>query len=125
MLIVYVDVYVSTPLNKWNGEDHWKSMEQDYLFEDLPEFTPPNRNTKRSQKSVASGHPSKRDTNGVCNTSVNAVLSTCNTPGSKRSQRSVAFESPVLPNPKQATRHVRSTRGCVAERDVTGQSCVY
>ena len=80
-------MYVSTPLNKWNEEDHWNSMEQDgLLFQDLPEFTPPNRSTKKSQKkSVAIGSPdinglqqvgfsmssthecaSKRDTNGMC-----------------------------------------------------------
>ena len=64
MLIVYtcIDVYASTPLNKWNREECWKGMEQDDLLLDhLPEFTPPVGNNKKSQKSVASRSPDDGD----------------------------------------------------------------
>ena len=63
MLIVYIDVYASTPLNKWKREECWKGVEQDdLLFDHLPEFTPPIGNTKTSKKSVTFGSPDDGDT---------------------------------------------------------------
>ena len=55
----------------------------------------------------------------MCNTGVNALVR--KNPASKKSKKTVAFESPILADPQQAAHHVRSTRGCAANKYVSGQ----
>ena len=69
IILIIIGTYGSTPSNEWSEEDHWSSMEHDsLLFEKQPEFKPPKRSTKKSQKSAAFGSSDVNDPRQVAST---------------------------------------------------------